>query len=297
MKVKYRFGHYDLPFKDKIVYDKKKMLLICKRAKRFIKRVLKYNINLLWILGIVAIFMVILIPIGINAGKYDSIFDGIWDFRNTILTTFVISFFANTITAEKQRHNTLQKQYYIYYAMEVYTEILVGDLLRTIGYTCDSSIFIDEENKYYFIEQLKEIKEESTLYIPRDMEKKEYITSLIQNYINEISNEINKIDRHDVIGIGEYNPKDLLKSFYDDIFNMRHREELEINAKFIKSYIEKVIDRATSLIAEYRRPWRWDVEIDKKMRKLLKEKAKPGKGFFNALEYYDLPKIRKIGNS
>ena len=243
MKVKYRSGYYNLSFKNKIQYNKKRIYLFYKRVIRFIKRVLKYNINLLWILVVFIIFMLILIPIGISLDKYNSIFDGIWDFRNTILTTFVIAFFVNTITTEKQRHANLKKQYDIYYSLETITENFINELLKMIGYTYDFGIFIDEDNTDYFLEKLDKI-EEYNWNIPDNIEIKEYLIYFINNYIINISYETNKMDNNDVIGIDEYDFNYLLDCFNKKILIIKYMNDSELDEDFIKKYIAEIIGSA-----------------------------------------------------
>ena len=296
MKVKYRGGYYTLSFRDKIRYDKKKVLLFIKRIKRLFDRVLNYNKNLWVILAIVIVFMLIIIPIGINAKKYDSVIDGIWDFRNTIFTTIVISFFVNTITSEKRRKNNLKQQYEIYRSIEYYTENTIRKLLKMIGYTWECSIFIDNENSDCFSERLCKIEEYD--WDMSDSDAKEQMIYLIQNYMNKLSYELSKMNRSEVVGIDkEYDPKEVLGYFEEYLLKLKNKKESEFTPDFVRDYIVMIMRLIIPVIAAYRRPWRWDLKNDREMRKLLKEKAAYKEGCYDRLGDYDLPEIKKIQNN
>ncbi len=273
MKVKYRFGKYKLPIKYKILYEVKKKMLNIKRVVRFMKRILKYNVHLLWILLIFIIFMSILIPVGINNEKYTNIFDGIWDFRDTILTTFIITFFVNTLTSEQKRHMNLKKQYNLYYLLIMHTENLINDLLKMIGYRCYSNIFIDEDNYHSFLESLNNIND-YYWNLPDNIDAKESIIYFFQKYSTNITYVISKMDKSDVIGNDNYEIIDLTNSLDEIIFEIKNIPESRIDANYIKTLIKEIVQNTYHPIAIHRRPWRWDIKIDKQLRKILNEKAK-----------------------
>lgn len=158
MKVKYRNRYYKISRKGKIEFEKRNIKLKSKRIFRLAKRIIMNNYQVLYVILCLCVFMSITIPIGIYTQKYNNIFDGIWDFRGTIFSTIIISFFINTTNTEMKRHRDLKKQYDLYYCISCKIEWLIDKLLGIIGYTSSGYIFIDEDNMNYFLKQINRIK-------------------------------------------------------------------------------------------------------------------------------------------
>lgn len=293
MKIKYRNGYYSISIKGKIKFEKKNIQLKIKRICRFAKRVFKNNLQILYIIVLLFIFLCITIPIGLCMQKYEDIFDGIWDFKGFIFSTIIIAFFVNTTNRENKRHRDLRKQFETYCSISISTESLVHKFIGILGYSFEGYIFIDEDNNDFFIKQLKFI-DLCEWNIGNEFDCKEYLIDSIEELIKEIRFMENQAGSADFIGINLRSVNDFIADLNKDIRKIKKMSTKNIDEDFIKKYVEHICHNAYYPIATHRRPWRWDNDIDKEIRNLLEKENSHCYRGFDTLEQFKMPRIKKM---
>lgn len=298
IKVKYRKSYYKTNLKTKINIEFLKTVLLFNRLKRFIKRIFLYNIpNIITIIFIFIILSVI-IYLGIRLNEYVNFLVGLWDLKDILITNVILILFVTTYNSEKLRHDSLKLQFGIYYSLMVEAEYYILDLLKILDYSFTNSIYIDEENYDIFHSQIKNL--------PNNI-KLTYSNKKLQNillYMNKkFVKKLNFLlkNAENFIGVNPEMIYDVIfENLDEEIHDLENMNINNINSQFLKKYILSISGTLYLLIANYRRPWRWDIGIDKKIRKLLVKNGTFCKGNFDCLKYYEKPfiekKVTKINN-
>lgn len=298
-KVKYGRHYfkstYKTNFSTKVIINYLKIKLFFKRILRCIKRMLQYNVfNLITIIFIFSIILIVIF-IGIYIKEYENILCGLWDLKGILITNVLLILFMTTYSSEKQRHNILKKQYDVYLSVMCEAEFYIDDLLEIMNHRVINNIFIDEGNYDCFIEELngltKNIKgkfDMNTIY-----NKLNYLNN---KYKNRFSNYLLFCDDK-LVGANYIRIRELIfDSMDEELYLIQNNSSKNINTSEIIDYIRNISYTLYGLVAECRRPWRWDIKVDKKMRNLLENNAKFIKGNYNSLLYYEMPIIQRDNN-
>ncbi len=86
---------------------------------------------------------------------------------------------------------------------------------------------------------------------------------------------------------------EFITNLNNDIAKIKRIERENIDEKYVIEYIRELCHNSQYIIANYRKPWRWDLEIDKEIRELLKNNDAFCIKGFDALDYYDFPQVKK----
>ena len=260
------------------------VLLVIRRILRFFKRIMMYLKTYIPILICIVLFEFAIIPIGINLKKYDSWMDGFWDLRLFMLTSILISTVVGIFSGETKRHKELIEQYSTYESFKFASEKFIISLGCIADFKIEIDLFLSEEKFDDFYTQLKEkmkeslpqiknkvVKDKHLLYstekIPRIMAIKIYF----EQYYRALNNTNNSLLTHKYIG----DIKHALNQI-DCIFNELKAEYLFIEEQkegYTDIQLLKFIDSLSRAIypaiADIRKPWRWDIRINKKIYTII----------------------------
>ena len=260
------------------------VLLVIRRILRFFKRIIMYLKTYIPILICIVLFEFAIIPIGINLKKYDSWMDGFWDLRLFMLTSILISMVVGIFSSETKRHKELLEQYSTYESFKFASEKFIFSLGCIADFKIEIDLFLSEEKFDDFYTQLKEkmkeplpqiknkvVKDKHLLYstekIPRIMAIKIYF----EQYYRALNNTNNSLLTHKYIG----DIKHALNQI-DCIFNELKAEYLFIEEQkegYTDIQLLKFIDSLSRAIypaiADIRKPWRWDIRINKKIYTII----------------------------
>ncbi len=236
------------------------------------------------ILICIVLFEFAIIPIGINLKKYGSWMDGFWDLRLFMLTSILISTVVGIFSGETKRHKELLEQYSTYESFKFASEKFIISLGCIADFKIEIDLFLSEEKFDDFYTQLKEkmkeplpqiknkvVKDKHLLYstekIPRIMAIKIYF----EQYYRALNNTNNSLLTHKYIG----DIKHALNQI-DYIFNELKAEYLFIEEQkegYTDIQLLKFIDSLSRAIypaiADIRKPWRWDIRINKKIYTII----------------------------
>ena len=271
-KVKWRLGIYEVNFKNKIKLECMFLYLKIKRIKRLFDRLFRDNIIAFFPLIILLSVISILIFYLKNYSNYYvncDIIDIILDFKDIILTTYFLPIITSFIIKESNRKSKLKLQYEVYYNILCESQIFIENITKS---KYDYYIFLCDENKNQFYKDYfnSNVDEYSSFN-----EFKYYCLK----YEKNIKYQISKLGNP--IGIIEYEKdtcNDISNCLNDLIFSVENKEKI-YNKIFVNRIIEYNFINIYILVALYRKPWRWDLEIDQKLMKILKEKSKLIEGY------------------
>ena len=260
------------------------VLLVIRRILRFFKRIMMYLKTYIPILICIVLFEFAIIPIGINLKKYGSWMDGFWDLRLFMLTSILISTVVGIFSGETKRHKELIEQYSTYESFKFASEKFIFSLGCIADFMIEIDLFLSEEKFDDFYTQLKEkmkeslpqiknkvVKDKHLLYstekIPRIMAIKIYF----EQYYRALNNTNNSLLTHKYIG----DIKHALNQI-DCIFNELKAEYLFIEEQkegYTDIQLLKFIDSLSRAIypaiADIRKPWRWDIRINKRIYTII----------------------------
>ncbi len=264
------------------------------RILRFGKRMAIYAKKYIPIFCCIVAFELIIIPFGMHLEKYQSWIDGVWDLRMFFFTSILISFVGGILHEEHNRHNNLVKQFAAYKSFMFESECFLHRLCWLTESEYDKDIFLNEEEHDAFrcwicseidskssfsnrqIQELQARPNSWELYSMPEVKPLPYIKIVFDCYLRTIDSLQRVIDNYSFIGTIDH-LKEQLTSIYEHI-----NEELIIIETTGDNYTEvqllKFIELSSRCIypavADIRRPWRWDVEINKTMQVLLNKKMK-----------------------
>lgn len=283
--VKYQDASYKINFKDGIKIYKMQLYLLYKRLGRFIKRIIILNKQLLLFSILLIFFISIFIIYGMITNKYTSYLNGLWDFKDTIITSIIIVFFMNTITSEKARHDNLVSQYWTYYSLSADFENYLNRLLNLLNINSYSD-FIFLTNVHYdtFIKYLNDASNIKIVSNDYNCNAIEYISFINNNLLSLLKDVKNQISLNAIEGFTDTISDTFdycINCITDYTFKFQNIDENDLKLKLL-NYIHFITYVFYRIVANYRRPWRWDFEINQEIRFLLLEKGL----FFKGNSYY-----------
>ena len=236
------------------------------------------------ILICIVLFEFAIIPIGINLKKYDSWMDGFWDLRLFMLTSILISMVVGIFSSETKRHKELLEQYSTYESFKFASEKFIFSLGCIADFMIEIDLFLSEEKFDDFYTQLKEKMKESLPQIKNKVVKDKHllystekilrimaIKIYFEQYYRALDNTNNSLLTHKYIG----DIKHALNQI-DYIFNELKAEYLFIEEQkegYTDIQLLKFIDSLSRAIypaiADIRKPWRWDIRINKRIYTII----------------------------
>lgn len=246
------------------------------RLLRFLKRAFHNSTPIIISIFCSFLFLIVIIPIGLKYGKYTSIIDGIWDMKSFYLTSIIITGITSITGAEKNNHEKLLNQRYIYTEfLEIanncsnflYSDVLEIERLDTyygmynIPYGANGKF----EKTFSLQTKLEEQKNnQNILEIDND-----HFKNTITNYISKLNDFKPLFNENNIIGISKYDHKYLEESIYflNKIKNINFKNE---NAMFILiKYYQELFWRLEYSVASLRRPWTSDLSLSTRIQKAI----------------------------
>lgn len=267
------------------------MRLLIIRFLRLSKRILVYLKRYIPIFFCIILFEAIIIPIGIHLGKYKSWIDGIWDLRSFFFTAILISVVSGILQEETKRHKELKKQFQAYKLFMFESEQFIDRLCLLLGVELTYDAFMKKCNLDDFLahiySRIEECKKKANrklealpvvqnphfIYSTPKVRPKTYVKITFERYLRAVENLRHNVQQSSFIGTIEHAISQL-----DSIFEEVQKEMIQIESDN-ESYTEIQLLLFTECIcrciypaiADIRRPWRWDIEINGAMDKLLKK--------------------------
>jgi hypothetical protein len=236
------------------------------RGRRFVKRLFKYLNSVLYALIIILLYITLIYFIGKKLGFYNSLFDTIWETKNTIVSSIIIVYISNVIKNEKDRNDVLKKQFAFYGSIYFITDNIMAAV----------SGLIDCPHNYYYL-MYQDIYDEFRNYVMNYNFNTTFSKTKLNNFrrqykealsdLNTITYKLNSIDL--IASDMDYSQ---LKKYIKKIANILHKIESNVvtgKVDTLKDDILTLCDELYYLVAELRKPWRWDLKRDNEIRKLL----------------------------
>lgn len=272
--IRYKGCTYSVNFKDGMFIFKQQFFLGLRRLLRFIKRVVLRSTNLGIVLLCAILFGAVIIPVGITIEKYNYWYEGLWDMRTFLLTSVLIVFVNTNLIEEKNRRDALHNQYYTYMTFMHESERYINELLSVINLPFTSCIFRSIEDYNDFSELLNNSDISKTIVSNDKRYKDPYIhmISVHQRHLHELRSVLSFINSSNNL---EMHKREILE-WLKDMIMLSEEEILILENKTLnytsKELAEYLLLSSTNyiyIIAELRRPWRWDHEKNMRIRKVL----------------------------
>lgn len=202
--------------------------------------------------------MSVIIYLGIGLNEYVNFLAGLWDLKDILITNVILIFFVTTYNSEKLRHDSLNIQFGVYYSLMVEAEHYIRDLLKILDYSFSNSIYIDEDNYDIFRCQIYELSNNIKLTYSNE-ELKKLLLYMNKKFVKKLNFMLKNTEKF--IGVDPtiiYNV--IFEKLDEEIYNLENMNISHMNSQFLKKYILSISGILYLLIANYRRPWRWDME-------------------------------------
>lgn len=288
--VRYKGAIYKVNIIDGLFIIHQQLWLFFRRFLRLSKRTVYRSTDTFIVIITAILFSAIIIPIGLFMNEYEKWYDAIWDMRTFLLTSVFVVLVNTNINAERDRRQSLHKQFDIYSSFNASSEFYIKDLLLIIGKECDTDIFLTQSHIDDFDTNLMMFGQTKRETHPK-FNKKEIIEliSLHKKYIINLNNIANIVDFSNEL---ELRKEDLRQSI-DTARNIVEKETLILEHSPEDYSYEKLIDFISNyviyqqhIINELRGPWRWDHARNMEIRYRLVTNGKFIKGGFDSNEYW-----------
>lgn len=267
------------------------MLLLLIRFLRLCKRFFAYLKHYIPIFFCIILFEIIIIPIGIELGKYTLWIDGIWDLRNFFFTAILISVVSGILQEEHKRNKELKKQFESYKLFMFESNQFINQLCLLLGVEPNNARFQNEDQLYAFLSrvynrihecaqqpsrkviELPVVQNSHFVYSTPQIKSNAYVKIIFEHYLREIDILNQTILQSSFIGTIDHAIYQL-DSIYEDV----RMELIEIESDTdiytenqLLRFTESICRSIYPAIADIRRPWKWDAIINSAMDELLKQ--------------------------
>lgn len=286
MKIKRASSIYKVNFYWGIRIKMLEFILFLKRNKRRLKILKKYLKNTLVSAILLSIYLIIVYFLGKSIKGY-SFSECIWESKELIFTTLVLAIAIPYYDAMKNRRKKLENQLYDYFGAYSYCTYIMTSFNKLIGVDGYYNMLWDNDKNYeYYHDVLKSEKEGKIIY------NKNTISELNQG-IKSLEKSFDKIVKSIKNGsyIGVENQTYSYNDFVNIVLEKCKTLTKSLNgATYKKALMKKMIEINADfhgLLADIRRPWRWDRKIDKKIDNIILKNAK-------CITSYDIVKYRSV---
>ena len=267
------------------------MLLLIIRFLRFCKRIFVYLKRYIPIFFCIVIFESIIIPVGIHLGKYLSWVDGLWDLRSFFFTAILISVVNGILQEEHKRNKGLRKQFEAYKLFMLESEQFIDRLCLLLGVEYRNDRFLKEDMHQEFLNcvydrihecakqpgrkiiELPVVQDPHFMYSTPQVKPNTYVKVVFDRYLRAIDTLNQNILQSSFIGTIDHAIAQL-----DYIYENVQMELIQIESDSdsytenqLLGFTESICRCIYPAIADIRRPWRWDIEINSAMDKLLEK--------------------------
>ena len=279
-KVKYKGDTYSVNILDKVKIEGIKALLLAKRIKRRLflmipkNFVLYLGLTFCWVLcGIFTYY----VGGDYKAPEAYTVKDVMWELKNSYFSSVVLALFIAGYSQNSGYKKRMEAQHDFY----VDSMMTFDHLFKT---------FIGNEVYHYMPFYNRECLKDTLEYI-KELEVKECEFSIEEFKINleEIVDQLEKIEyerrNNNIIGMHKERLGDEIQESKKLI---RQKLKQCNNLDVSKNAAEEIADSLFYIIADIRRPWRWDVDNDKKILSLLAKYEENGiqSDFYYSMHLY-----------
>lgn len=292
VKCKYGYGTYTtyiVRLETKLKIEKYKLILKGRRLKRIGKRLCSYLKDIILVIIILILYSLTVYIIGKhNIDKeYYSIIDMLWEIKDTILTSIILTYFINANSLEKKRSENLLNRYFYYTEFMYSFQQIIVEICTHIGKEFEIETHYTPTMIAYTTESLDRVVLDVMKLSNNTRSKQLYIDNRnilnelfknAENRTNHLRNELNKLYLKDYNG-----DLSLLQSDTANLIRKINNVSILLTKNNFKDNYEKFIILLWNIIASFgdvlsqlRNIWRNDLDIDIKIYKLL---------YFENIEY------------
>lgn len=262
------------------------IILCLKRIKRSCIRVIKYTEDYIIAVPIIVSLEVVMIAIGIFSSNYNSWSEGFWDLKEFLASSILISLIIGISSLEIKRHKELKKQFWIYQDIMYESEQFIKSLCKILKISVKNDIFYSHINFDIFYANLKDYRFDDKDAISNEMVKCSYLYTCteqiprsvaIRIYCNQYLRTLNAFHEsllvHDFTGQIEHALDQIMficNEIQAELIIIDHYKE-SYNDKQLLKFIDIVSRTIFPVIIDIRHPWRWDAELNEKMRELIEK--------------------------
>src|SRR5699024_2248308 len=222
--------------------------------------------------------------------------DVLWDMRLFLLTSFFIVLANLNINEEKKRREGLQSLFNTYTSFMYDTEDYIKEILKLINLFYQENIYLTEESYEKFEKLLINSPpiDNSVYFYNIDYNKYKtpylYMIFLHKRHIDSLRYVLTFLSytKDNEINIEETARwvSQLIRVIEEEILLIENLNE-DYAPKDLHEFItETLLMQNLQVIANLRRPWRWDHERNMKIRLKLKHNGEHFKGIFDTNEYW-----------
>ena len=278
MKIKRASSIYKVNFYCGIRIKLLEFLLFLKRTKRRLKILKKYLKNTLVSAILLFIYLIVIYFLGKMIKNY-SFIKCVWESKELIFTTLVLAVSIPYYNYMKERQKNLKNQFYEYSSAYSDCTYIMCTFNKMVGVDSYRNMLWDnDKNSEYYDDVLKSDKKGEIIYSKTTiLELNDEIKGLEESFDkvkksiekgNYIGVENQTYSYNDYVNIVIEKCKTLTKSLNRKTSKKELiKEMIEINADF------------HFLLADIRKPWRWDRKIDKKIDNIILENGKCISGY------------------
>ncbi|MFC4801323.1 hypothetical protein ACFPA1_18505 [Neobacillus sp. GCM10023253] len=294
--VRYKKSTYRINLRDGLYIWGQMLWLLSRRILRGLKRVLLRSRNLIIVFVCAVIFSLVIIPIGLMMEKYQTWYDALWDLRTFFFTSIFIVFVTTNVNEEKRRREGLRKQFEIYSGYSFYAEWYLNRLVQLVGIPHSEKIFLTDSDRENFQKAVSEIhqaaefafdgldnKRYKNLYV--------YLISLHKKQLSHLRDVFYFINSADSDSLETH--RDQARRWILSGIDMIEEEILLIEnlhdnytPQDLIHFVQNSLTYNLYIIAELRRPWRWDHQRNMEIRKRLTTNGQHIKGMFDYNQYW-----------
>lgn len=257
--VKYKQEKYKVTLKNKFKITLIKYLLLIKRVVRRGRLLIPHNLKMYILLTICwGIYGILIYFVGNIYKDSYTIYDVIWDLKNSYFTSIILALFIGGYTQIENYKERMSVQH------DFYTDAL----------SCFNNLFFpilgDEISNYYIF--YNDICLKKTLNYITNKKMMHLSKTELDNIADDLFIQLNKIEdarkNNRIIGMH----KERLRDYID-----KAKKALKkYNPKMSIKDIDDISYFLYCIIADIRRPWRWDIDNNIKILSYLNENPENG---------------------
>ncbi|MBS4212854.1 hypothetical protein [Neobacillus rhizophilus] len=294
--VRYKKSTYQINLRDGLYILGQMLWLLSRRILRGLNRVLFRSRNLIIVSVCAVIFSLVIIPIGLMMEKYKTWYDALWDLRTFFFTSIFIVFVTTNVNEEKRRREGLRKQFEIYSGYSFYAEWYLNRLVQLVGIPSSEKIFLTDRDLKNFQKAVSEIHQASEFAFSGLDNKRYkslhvYLIAIHKKQLSHLSDVLYFINsaNSDSLEMHRDQARRWILSGIDII-----EEEILLIENLHDNYtpqdlirfVQNSLTHNLYIIAELRRPWRWDHQRNMEIRKKLTSNGQHIKGMYDTNQYW-----------
>lgn len=291
--VRYKKSFYDINVIDGTYILGQLSWLFTRRVLRCLKRITHRSKEIIIVIICAIIFYLLMFRIGLILEKYSTWYEALWDLRTFFLTSIFIVIVNTNVNEENKRRDRLKKQFRTYKSYVFDSESYLKNLINLIGIPYSKDIFLTDKHLEEFQKELAENGQIETFTFT-EIERKKYKN--VYMYLISV-NKKQILNLRNFLQFVELDISDIKKDkIYDWIVTGINQIEDEIliieniaesyTPNELADFIKSSLTYNQYIIAELRRPWRWDHQRNMEIRQRIILKGNHIGKSFDSNEYW-----------